>query len=281
MAAAEKVGRLGLRTAFGKVVNSSYFFWAVLALPSIRLLLTLEQESRPHRGPSAAHEIVEVSGIFATFLLLIALALSPLRTIFPNSRVVGWLLQRRRYIGVAAFSYSVVHLVFYFVDLGSLREILEEFATPGILTGWVALFIFIPVALTSNAVMTRIMGWRHWKMLQRSVYVAAVLVLAHWLIVDTEPAPLVFFGVLALWSVINSGETSQNRNGVRCSRIRRLPEPTLRESAGPRRPISALAALPEHSRSDTCPLRTPATLPYHEYVPVPNAEFARSAPGPG
>ncbi len=198
MAASEKVDRLSLRTAFGKVVNSSCFFWAVLALPSIRLLLTLEQESRQDRGPSAAHEIVEVSGIFATFLLLIALVLSPLRTIFPNSRVVGWLLQRRRYIGVAAFSYSVVHLVFYFVGLGSLREILEEFATPGILTGWVALFIFIPVASTSNAVMTRIMGWGHWKMLQRSVYVAAVLVLSHWLIVATEPAPLVFFGVLAL-----------------------------------------------------------------------------------
>ncbi len=99
---------------------------------------------------------------------------------------------------MAAFSYSVVHLVFYFVDLGSLREILEEFVTPGILTGWVALFIFIPVASTSNAIMTRIMGWRHWKMPQRSVYVAAVLVLAHWLIVDTEPALLVFFGVLAL-----------------------------------------------------------------------------------
>ena len=181
-----------------RVLGSSYFFWAVLALPSIQLLLTLEEESRQQRGPSAAHEIVEFSGVLATFLMLITLSLSPLQSIFPKSRVIRWLLQRRRYIGVAAFSYSMVHVAFYFVDIGSLQEVLAEFAAPGILTGWVALFIFIPMAVTSNAVMTRVMGWRQWKMLQRGVYLAAVLVLAHWLIVDTEPGPLIFFGVLAV-----------------------------------------------------------------------------------
>ena len=195
------VGRLDRRvfiTALRKIVGSPYFFWAVLALPSIQLLLTLGEGSRGNRGPSAVHEIVEGSGVFATLLLLFALSLSPLQSIFPKSRVLGWLVKRRRYIGIAAFSYSVVHLAFYFVDAASAREVLAEFAAPGILTGWVALFIFIPLALTSNAVMTRAMGWRHWKTLQRSAYVAAVLVLAHWLIVDTEPGPLIFFGVLAL-----------------------------------------------------------------------------------
>ncbi len=197
MAAGVKVDLLTFRKVSGAVVGSSYFFWAVLALPSIILILNLG-ESRGSSGPSAAHEIVEFSGVLATFLLLIALSLSPLQTIFPKSRVVDWLLRRRRYIGIAAFSYSVVHLAFYFVDLGSVRDILAEFAVPRILTGWVALFIFVPVAVTSNAVMTRAMGWRNWKMLQRSVYVAAVLILAHWLIVETEPGPLIFFGVLAL-----------------------------------------------------------------------------------
>ena len=198
MASAEKVDAHAFVAVLKKIVSSAYFFWAVLALPSVPLFLTLAEESQRHRGGAAAHEIVEGSGVFATFLLLIALSLSPLETIFPKSRVVGWLLQRRRYIGIAAFSYSIVHLVFYFVDLGSLRDVLAEFATPGILTGWVALFIFVPMAITSNTVMTRVMGWGRWKMLQRGVYVAAVLVLAHWLIVDTEPGPLIFFGALAL-----------------------------------------------------------------------------------
>ena len=214
-----RLDRLVFRTALTKIASSPYFFWAVLALPSIQLLLTLEEGSRGNRGPSAAHESVEGSGVFATLLLLFALSLSPLQSIFPKSRVVRWLVKRRRYIGIAAFSYSVVHLAFYFVDVASAREVLAEFAAPGILTGWVALFIFIPLAITSNAVMTRAMGWRHWKTLQRSAYVAAVLVLAHWLIVDTEPGPLIFFGVLALleccrlWRNLTNRESRKTQVG--------------------------------------------------------------------
>ncbi len=184
-------------TAVKKIVHSPYLLWALLALPSVQMALMLVGDD-PGRGPSPAHEIVELSGVTATFLLLIALSLSPLQAMFPNSRIVAWLIQRRRYIGVAAFSYSVVHVAFYFVDLGSLREVLDEFATPGILTGWAALFIFIPIAITSNSIMTRVMGWQRWKLLQRGVYIAAVLVLAHWLIVEPEPGPLAFFGVVAL-----------------------------------------------------------------------------------
>ena len=160
------------------------------------MILTLMADGGGRRGP--AHEIVEWSGVMATFRLIIAMSLSPLKTIFPRSRVVAWLLERRRFIGVAVFSYSLVHLAFYFVDLGSFQGVLEELATLVILTGWVALFIFIPMAVTSNAIMTRAMGWRRWKVLQRGVYPAVILVMAHWLIVEPEPGPVIFFGLLGV-----------------------------------------------------------------------------------
>ena len=181
-------------TAAKKFLNSPYFFWALLALPSVQMILTLVGDGGGRRGPS--HEILEGSGVLATFLLIIAMSLSPLHTIFSKSRVTDWLLQRRRYIGVAVFSYSLVHLAFYFVDLGSLQVVLEELTTPIIITGWLALFIFIPMAITSSALMTQAMGWRRWKMLQRGVYPAAILVMAHWLIVEPEPGPVIFFAVL-------------------------------------------------------------------------------------
>ena len=181
-------------TAAKKLLNSPYFFWALLALPSIQMILTLLADGGGRRGPS--HEILEGSGVLATFLLIIAMSLSPLQTIFSKSRIAAWLLQRRRYIGVAVFSYSLVHLAFYFVDLGSLQVVLEELTTPIILTGWAALFIFIPMAVTSNATMARAMGWRRWKVLQRGVYPAAILVMAHWLIVEPEPGPVISFGLL-------------------------------------------------------------------------------------
>ena len=149
-----------------------------------------------------AHTIVHDSGIIAVWLLLISLSLSPLQSIFPKSRLMEWLIHRRRPIGVAVFAYAVVHFVFYLVDLDSIRDALQEFAAPSILTGWLALFILLPLAFTSNNVMTRVMGWRRWKMLQRGVYAAAILVLAHWLILEREPVSLVLFGavgVLELW----------------------------------------------------------------------------------
>ncbi len=197
MAGPGKVDRPVFGTVCRKIASSPYFFWALLALPSIQLLLTLE-EGRGQQGASAVHEVVGISGVLATVLMLIALSLSPLRSMFPNARGVGSLLRRRRYIGVAAFCYSVVHLVFYLLDVGTAGEVFAEFAAPGILTGWVALFIFVPLTLTSNAVMTRALGWRHWKMLQRGIYAAAVLVMAHWIVVEGEPEPLIFFAVVAL-----------------------------------------------------------------------------------
>ncbi len=63
-------------TAAKKLLNSPYFFWALLALPSIQMILTLLADGGGRRGPS--HEILEGSGVLATFLLIIAMSLSPL-----------------------------------------------------------------------------------------------------------------------------------------------------------------------------------------------------------
>ena len=196
-------------TAAKKLLNSPHFFWALLALPSFQMILTLIADSGGRRGPS--QEILEGSGVLATFLLIIAMSLSPLHTIFSKSRVAAWLLQRRRYIGVAVFSYSLVHLAFYFVDWGSLQVVMEELTTPIILTGWLALFIFIPMAVTSNAIMTQAMGWRRWKMLQRGVYPAAILVMAHWLIVEPELGSVIFFAVLGALEFCRLWLTLSNR----------------------------------------------------------------------
>jgi sulfoxide reductase heme-binding subunit YedZ len=46
-------------------------------------------------------------------------------------------------------------------------------------TGWLAFFIFIPLAITSTNGWIRRLGSK-WKLLQRWVYGAAVLTLLHW-----------------------------------------------------------------------------------------------------
>ncbi len=80
----------------------------LLAIPSIMILFTLI-DSDGRRG--VAHTVVHDSGIIAVWLLLISL--SPLQSIFPKSRLIEWLIHRRRPIGVAVFAYAVIHLAFY------------------------------------------------------------------------------------------------------------------------------------------------------------------------
>ena len=66
--------------------------------------------------------------------------------------------------------------------------LLAEFFELGIWTGWLAFAIFVPLGLTSNNISQR---WllKKWKTLQRFVYPAAVLTLAHWIFVHDNLGP--------------------------------------------------------------------------------------------
>ena len=130
--------------------------------------------------------------------MILAMAVSPLRVLFPKVRAFRWLMQRRRYLGVAAFAYALLHTVLYIVDMGTLKSMLGEFFAIGIWTGWAAFFIFVPMAVTSNDLAVRKLG-RRWKGLQRLVYGAAILVLLHWVYVhNNQAAALAHFVPLAL-----------------------------------------------------------------------------------
>ena len=96
----------------------------------------------------------------------------------------------------------MLHLIFYIIDMEALGPILAEFWAPGIWTGWAALLLFVPLAITSNNVSMRWLKQR-WKLLQRLVYGAALMTLAHWLLIhDGMAGALVhFIPLLALQSL--------------------------------------------------------------------------------
>ena len=58
----------------------------------------------------------------------------------------------------------------------------------GILAGWLAFAIFIPLAITSNEWSVRRLR-RWWKRIHRWIYAAALLVFAHWLLVAFDVVP--------------------------------------------------------------------------------------------
>lgn len=158
------------------LLNSRPAFWLLLALPGIFML------GEYAAGTSDAMDMLKPTGDTSARLLIAALAVSPLMLLTGGARWVRWLLARRRNIGVAAFIYAMMHLLFYVVDMGDLASVLSEIPLPGIWTGWAALVLMLVLALTSNAASMRLLR-TGWKPLQRLAYPAAVLTLLHWIIV--------------------------------------------------------------------------------------------------
>jgi len=170
---------------------SKPLLWALLAIPALALVGASLQ-------PDVIFEdLLHPSGEWSARLLILALMLTPLAQLFPGRRWVQWLVQRRRAFGLAAFGYAVLHLLFYLLEMRTLRDILAEIGALGIWTGWAAFLLMVPLALTSNEPAMRRMR-AGWKRLQRLAYPAALLTLVHWMFVhDNLAAALLNFAPLA------------------------------------------------------------------------------------
>ena len=143
-------------------------------------------------------DMLHPTGEWSARFMIFAMALSPLVSLAGQKRWLSWLVQRRRSLGVAAFAYAVLHLIFYIIDMGNLKHILDEVWALGIWTGWAAMLLFVPLAVTSNDRSMRAMK-AGWKKLQRLVYPAAILVLVHWIFIHNNlGSALVHFIPLAL-----------------------------------------------------------------------------------
>jgi sulfoxide reductase heme-binding subunit YedZ len=152
-------------------------------------------------------EFVHWTGDQSARLLIATLAITPLRLTFPTTAWSRWLLLHRRDLGLACFVYAAAHTIVYLAYRADWARIVQEALEAGLGTGWVALLVMLPLALTSNNASVRAMGKR-WKQLHRMVYVAAALTFAHWLLTAFDPTAgaihlsvLVAFLLLRLWQV--------------------------------------------------------------------------------
>ena len=161
------------------ILNKKLAFWVLLSLPALVLL------QRYFSGELIAMDMLQPTGEWSARFMIAAMMLSPLLSLLGPRIWLTWLIQRRRALGVAAFSYAVLHLIFYTIDMGNLGDILAEFLALGIWTGWAAMLLFVPLAVTSNDASMRMLK-KGWKRLQRLVYPAAILVLVHWIFIHNN-----------------------------------------------------------------------------------------------
>ena len=192
------------------IARTKLLFWALLAVPAA---LTLVR----HLLDSAAWwaDLLHPTGEWSARFIILALAITPLRQLFPGNAIVRYLSKHRRAIGVAGFLYALLHLLFYLLDMETVRAVLDEFGAPAIWTGWLALALLLPVGLSSNDTGVRLLK-AGWKRVQRLAYPAAVLTLVHWALVhDGLVAALIHFLPLALlqaWRVVRTLNRSSKRS---------------------------------------------------------------------
>ena len=183
-------------TSLSRFLNASWLVWLLLALPGA--VLTYQYT----RGVIFYGEYLHATGELGVRLLMLAMAVTPLKLLLPRAGWVRWLAQRRRYLGVASFGYSLLHAVAYLERQTTFTAIVAQAAELALLTGWIALLVMLLLAATSNDSAVRLLR-AGWKWLHRAVYVAAVLTFAHWILSAFDPtAAFVHVGILAALEAI-------------------------------------------------------------------------------
>jgi len=167
--------------------------FALALLPLLRLVVL---GWRGELGANPIEMITHQTGLRALTLLLVTLAITPLR------RITGqlWLIQYRRMLGLFAFFYAVLHMLTYvwldqfFNVHAMLKDIVKR---PFITMGSAAFLMLVPLALTSTQSAIRRLG-RRWQQLHRLVYCSAVAGVIHflWLVKKDIRQPLIYALVL-------------------------------------------------------------------------------------
>jgi sulfoxide reductase heme-binding subunit YedZ len=170
--------------------------WFVLTLPAVYLVLEKILTGVP------GGRFFAMTGQISVWLMFAALFQTPAERLFRQQAWIRSLRPIRRHIGVAAFAYATLHLLYWLqaVDMG---RILESFSDPVLITGWLPFFVMTVMAITSNDWSVRKLR-QNWKPLQRVIYVGAPLVVLHWEIsVEYRTSiTVVYVGLLLLWATL-------------------------------------------------------------------------------
>ena len=152
---------------------------ALAILIGIGVWLLLVPALTNQLGANPLDRLLHVSGEIAIWTLGAVLSLTPLRVLFPSSTIVNALNRHRRYVGVSACVYGLIHFSCHVLYQGDWDDLLQSFTKPFTWFGLAGLSILVALALTSNNWSVRKLGAKRWKLLHRLAYVAALILIYH------------------------------------------------------------------------------------------------------
>jgi sulfoxide reductase heme-binding subunit YedZ len=122
--------------------------------------------------------ITRGTGDWTLYFLCITLAVTPLRRLSKWN----WLIKLRRMLGLYVFFYGFLHFMTFlwfdhFFDVAEMwKDVLKR---PFITVGFIAFVLLVPLAVTSNNRMIKLLGGKRWQWLHRLVYLIAPLAILH------------------------------------------------------------------------------------------------------
>ena len=151
---------------------------ATLALVSVPGLWLAWKYVAGEVGPRPLVFLIYHSGVWATWILLLSLAVTPARYL------LGWsqLITVRRMVGVAGLTYTVIHTIIYLaLDRFDWAFIANEIATRLTIIVAIASTVgLVALGATSFDAAIRKMGTRAWNQLHYVAYPAIGLAVLHW-----------------------------------------------------------------------------------------------------
>jgi sulfoxide reductase heme-binding subunit YedZ len=140
-------------------------------------------------------QITSSTGRAALILLMLSLACTPINVILGFKQV----LRVRRALGLYAFMYASLHfLTFAGWDYGFDLRLLKPAILDQrfVLAGSAAFLLLLPLAITSTRGWQKRLG-KNWRRLHRSVYIAIILVIGHFLWSVKDPSTPLRYGAVA------------------------------------------------------------------------------------
>ena len=155
------------------------------------------------------------TGKFALVLLILALACTPLNTVFGFRQAI----KVRRALGLYAFMYASIHfLIFIGIDYQFDLVLLQEaiFEKRYAFVGFAAGLILLALALTSTRGWMKRLG-RTWTQLHKLVYLAGILVIVHyvWLVKSDIRIPLLYGALVLLLLVLRIPTVRRHASKIR------------------------------------------------------------------
>jgi sulfoxide reductase heme-binding subunit YedZ len=179
------------------------FSWlkaSTFLLTFVPALWLLYQVGANRFGPAPLGGMTYWSGVWATAILLLALAVTPALTI------LRWrqLIDVRRMIGVTALAYSIAHIFIYFaLRFWNFASIAHEMMTRlSLIVATVSTIGLIALGVTSFDAAVQRMGPKGWNRLHNTIYVWTALALIHYLLSPEIYAEQYLMSGMFFWLIV-------------------------------------------------------------------------------